>query len=96
MTDLPPSPVRRFFGGLLMVVGGLMMGLCGLCTAVFLVASVFDGGGGRELGGGGELAIMALVIGGIPTAIGVGLFVAGRSLLRTGRAASPADAATFD
>ncbi|MBW8813246.1 MAG: hypothetical protein JF588_07445 [Caulobacterales bacterium] len=95
MTDLRPSPVQRFFAGLLMVVGALMAGLCGLCTAVFLVDSVVGGGGG-ELGGGAGLAVMALFIGGIPTAIGVGLFVAGRSLARPARPVPPTDPAAFD
>jgi hypothetical protein len=88
MTEPRPSPVQQFFGGALMVMGALMAGLCGLCTAAFLVVSFTSPGNG-------SLALLALPIGGIPTAIGVGLFIAGRGL----RAPPPrarADPATFD
>jgi hypothetical protein len=83
MSEAPPKdrPVQAFFGSALMAVGALMGGLCGLCTAVFVIGGIFGGGGGGEFGGG-EMVVMALVIGGLPTLIGVGLFFGGRALWR--------------
>ncbi len=76
MTATPPrDPMRTFVGGAMMAIGGLVAVLCGLCTATFMVAAMVPGG---DKG----FFVMALVIGGIPTAIGVGLFVAGRAILR--------------
>ncbi len=77
MTEPGPAndPMRSFFGWLLLLVGGLMMTLCGLCTAVFFVAGLMPHGDA-------SFTAMSLFIGGIPTAIGVGLFIAGRSLTR--------------
>jgi hypothetical protein len=69
----PDAPLRRFFGWILLLVGGLIATLCGLCTAVFFVTGLF---------GDRSYVVLSLVIGGLPTALGFGLFVAGRSLLR--------------
>jgi hypothetical protein len=82
MSEPPPKehPVQAFFGAALMAVGALMGGLCGLCTAVFVIGGLFSGGG-AEFGGAG-MVVMALVIGGLPTLIGVGLFFGGRALWR--------------
>lgn len=76
-----PSPTRRFFGGLLMVVGGLIAALCGLCGSVFVLAGLWTAltSHARD---GTEISVMGFFMGGIPTAVGVGLFVAGRSLRR--------------
>lgn len=73
MSHLHPSPVRRFFGFALLSVGALIATLCGLCTGFFMVAGIVDQR---------EMFVMALVIGGIPTAIGVAMVVFGRRLLR--------------
>lgn len=74
--------VKRAFGGLLMVVGWLMVGLCGLCSATFIVAMIAEafrsGSGGDVIG----FTTMALVIGGVPIAIGAGLIWLGRRLRR--------------
>lgn len=67
--------VARAFGALLMAVGGLIAGLCGLCSAAVLVFAA-----SQSLGDFAQFGLMALVIGGIPGAVGVGLFVWGRSL----------------
>lgn len=74
MTYPEQSPVRRFFGFALASVGGLIMTLCGLCTGFFMIAGLAPGGDG--------FLPMAIVIGGIPTAVGVGMFLFGRRLLR--------------
>ena len=85
MTVPEPKPtvepgVTRFIGAALMAIGGLIAGLCGLCTVGFLIAGVSSPGGDG-------LIPLALVIGGIPTAIGVLLFVAGRGMRELGVAA---------
>lgn len=72
-----PDPVARLFGALLMAVGALMMALCGLCSLIFVISMA--GGGGGEAGG---MLLLALVIGGVPIAIGFGLFWLGRWLWR--------------
>jgi hypothetical protein len=69
------DPAARLFGALLMAVGVLIMTLCGLCSLVFLVSVLGSGTGDA----GGMLAL-ALVFGGVPIAIGFGLFAFGRSL----------------
>lgn len=84
-----PSPVTRFFGAALIAVGFLMMLLCGGCGAIFLVFFVIDGvAHPNDL----MMSIMTpLLLGGIPAAIGFGLFVAGRNLRRdlTGPTGAP-------
>ena len=71
------DPVARLFGALLMAVGVLMMALCGLCSLVFVISTA--GGGGGETGG---MLLLVLVIGGVPIAIGFGIFWLGRWLRR--------------
>jgi ABC-type Fe3+ transport system permease subunit len=69
--------VAKLFGGLLMAVGGLMAALCGLCSAGVVVMS-----GANGLGGVAAMMMMALIFGGPPIVIGVGVFLWGRSLWR--------------
>lgn len=80
MTEpVPQSPTRRFFGALLMGVGGLMVLLCGGCGALFVIGglvTLFTSSPQDAT----MIAGMGLFIGGIPAAIGAGLFVAGRNL----------------
>ena len=79
-----PDPVLRFFGGAMVAVGALMFALCGLCTLTFLVTAIIPGGGR-------SFAVMALVIGGVPTAIGFGMMTLGHSIHQkhTPKAAPP-------
>jgi hypothetical protein len=79
MSERGGKPVQAFFGFLLVTIGLLMATLCGLCTGVFVISGLASNGG--EYGGLGLVAT-ALVIGGLPTLLGVGLFFAGRRLLR--------------
>jgi hypothetical protein len=72
------DPVARLFGALLMAVGVLMMTLCGLCSLVFVISTA-GGGSGSEAGG---MLLLVLVIGGVPIAIGFGIFWLGRWLWR--------------
>lgn len=71
------DPVARLFGALLMTVGVLMMALCGLCSLAFIVSVV--GGGGSDVGG---MLLLVLLVGGVPIAVGFGIFWLGRWLRR--------------
>ena len=85
MSDV--SPIQKFFGAALMAVGGLIAGLCGLCTLGvigFGVVDAFGGGSSADDLFGGILVVS--FIGGIPIALGVLLFVWGRSLFAPRRA----------
>jgi hypothetical protein len=94
----PPQPasgdVRDFFAGALVAIGWLILSLAGLCTsAVVLIgvpmaisASGFSMDTLELLLVGG---LYPLFIGGIPMAIGVGLIAVGRSIRRSGGAATP-------
>ena len=70
--------MKSLFGGLLLAVGILVAGVSGLCSLAFFVMGLGDGG----LSG---ILPMILVVGGLPFAIGLGLFFGGRSLLRSAR-----------
>ena len=67
----------KLLGGILLAVGILIAGLSGLCTVVFFAMSV-----GQD--GAGTLPLV-LGVGGIPFLIGLGLFFAGRALIRNAR-----------
>jgi hypothetical protein len=69
--------IAKLFGALLMAAGGLIAGLCGLCSAVFLFSIAAS-----DPGGVSGMAMVALIVGGIPIAVGVGLFMAGRKVWR--------------
>jgi hypothetical protein len=78
-----PSSVARFFGGLLMAVGGMIAILSGLCSTIVtiggLVEAVTTGRFGDLISAGFPIVLMT---GGIPFAIGLGLFFAGRAIHR--------------
>lgn len=87
MTDLPPSldaadvkrrRESRLLGMIVMTMSGMVAGLCGLCTLAFV------GGTGGSGSVGDFYALIALVLGGVPTAVGVAGFVAGLTLYRSG------------
>lgn len=86
-----PSPVQKFFGGLLMAIGGLMAALCGVCTLVFTVTSLTTSG---EFAGPGML-FMVLPIGGIPAVVGALIAWAGWRLYRPRPPLKPARLAVF-
>ena len=69
------AAVLRFFGAALMAIGGLIAILSGLCTAwgglQFLTGDMAGGNFGQTLG-------LVAVFGGIPIAVGVGLYFLGR------------------
>lgn len=90
MTILPPDdkgPTRpllwRFVGGLLMAIGGVIALLSGLCSAVFVIGMLVELFSGRgSLGELLSIGLMVLIVGGVPFAIGFGLFVVGRNARR--------------
>jgi hypothetical protein len=76
--------VQRFFGYVLMAVGGLITMLCGGCTALVLFAAIqlyFTPHASYETWGP-PLGVAALIVGGIPTAVGIVLFVLGRRMAK--------------
>jgi hypothetical protein len=79
------DPVRTFFGYVLVVVGGLMATLCGLCTLVFFVGGLVTGGSCCSV------SAMALAVGVLPTALGLLLFFGGRAQLRVASRPPPGD-----
>jgi len=70
--------MRSFFGATLLGCGILVGGLAGLCTLFFL-GSAMIGEMGRE-----EMMYLPafLIVSGAPFVIGVGMFFAGRHLMR--------------
>jgi hypothetical protein len=72
------NPVAVFFGWLLLAVGVLIAGTAGLCTLAVL-GSTFPHAAPAEFIG---MAVMALIFGGVPASVGVGLFFIGKMLLR--------------
>lgn len=75
--------MNRLFGGLLLAVGILLMTVSGLCSAAVIVAGLSDAV--KEP----DLFIYPLIFGGIPLAIGFGLFKWGGWLLRQDEPAAP-------
>ena len=59
-----------------MVLGWLIALSTGLCTGAFVVAGLSDNSGGEFSGGG--LAITALILGGPPCLVGIGMILAAR------------------
>jgi len=70
--------MKEFFGGLLMAVGGLIAVLSGMCSL-----AMFASGLRRGLSGlADSLSSLPLILlfGGVPFALGAGLFMLGRRL----------------
>ena len=71
--------MKSLFGGILLAIGILVAGVSGLCSLVVFGMGLGDSGGLVD-----TLPLL-LLFGGLPFAIGLGLFFAGRSLLRSAR-----------
>ena len=71
--------MKSLFGGILLAVGILVAGVSGLCSLVVFVAGL------GESGGLVDSLPLILLFGGVPFLIGLGLFFAGRALLRSAR-----------
>jgi hypothetical protein len=70
--------MRQFFGGLLMAIGILIMTGSGLCTLWIIGAGISSMRMGEAL----SALPIPLIVGGVPFAIGLGMFFGGRALLR--------------
>ncbi len=70
--------MKQFFGGLMLAIGILMMTGSGLCT----LAIIIFGAGGMSFSEAISMLPLPLIVGGIPFALGTGLFFIGRNLLR--------------
>jgi len=88
LADPPKGPGSKFFGALLMAVGGLIATACGLCSLVLVVSIL--AGGHFEL----SSFILVALVGGIPTLIGAFIFWVGLRLVRPRR--TPVDPTAFD
>ncbi len=100
MMQTPPESVeaynrrmagKRFLGCLLMATGGMVALLCGLCT-IWVGATMFSPGQGDL----GAALLIPLVIGGVPAAGGVALFVVGLQMFREGQKRRNPSAVIFD
>ncbi|WP_304178121.1 hypothetical protein [Phenylobacterium aquaticum] len=79
------SPVHRYFGAMLMAVGGLIAVLSGLCSLSFLALVIWNaitGGGRTVIADVGQMLTLMLAFGGIPFVVGLGVFFWGRRLRR--------------
>lgn len=72
--------MMKLFGGIFIAVGLIIMGLSGLCTGYFLLMFLTADGGG--FGGGAGALMLPLIIGGVPFAVGFGLFFGGRKMIQ--------------
>jgi hypothetical protein len=78
--------MRGLFGGILMGIGILIAGLSGLCTLLVAGTSLFGSGSSGDLV---SIIPAVLAFGGIPFGIGLGLFFAGRHLIRSQTPSAP-------
>jgi len=74
--------MTKFFGGLLMAIGIVVAALTGLCSAYWLVLFLSAGFKNETV----FLVALVGIVGLLPCAGGVGLFLWGRSLVRAARA----------
>lgn len=79
MADPASHSVARFFGGVLMAAGVMLMVLCGGCGAVFFGAFLLELLSRPHAEDVGFL-LLPLFLGGVPAAGGLGLFIVGRAL----------------
>lgn len=74
--------MKNVFGGIMMGCGILVAALAGLCTLLFTGTALMD----TSTQDAREFASMlpaVLIFGGIPVAIGLGLFFGGRALMKS-------------
>ena len=73
--------MKRLLGGILLAVAILIMVTSGLCSLSFIVIGLFSGNTADAL----SMLLYALVIGGVPFVVGLGLFYLGRAVLQSAR-----------
>jgi hypothetical protein len=76
--------VKALLGGILMAIGILIAGASGLCSAWFFLF-VIGGASNNSASGFASLTVMVLLVGGLPFVGGIGMILAGRSVLRRSR-----------
>ena len=86
---------KRFLGGLLMAVGGMVALLCGLCTLAFGVTTIMSAVATNNVAGLWVL-IVPLLLGGLPAAGGVAVFMVGLKKFREGLKRQGVSASVFD
>lgn len=75
--------MEKVFGGLLMGCGILVAGLSGLCTMIAAGSAMFDtNSSSQEMM---SIIPAALIFGGIPVLVGIGIFFGGRALSRSAK-----------
>ena len=74
--------MKVVLGGILLAVGILIAGASGLCSLYVIGTGLSSGGSPGELLSDLPLVLM---VGGIPFAVGVGLILGGRALIRSER-----------
>ena len=72
--------MKRFFGGVLLAIGILIMTGSGLCSLAVIGVGVWQGGSMAL-----NMIQLPLIFGGLPFGIGFALFYLGRTLLRRPR-----------
>jgi len=91
---------KRFVGAMVMGIGILIATLCGLCTLSGIFFSIVAGLGAHASPGSLEVVAggvaVVLIVGGVPTAAGVVLFVIGRRIYREGRGAPVDQSKAFE
>ena len=84
--------MQKVFGGLMLGCGILVAGLSGLCTLLVAGTSLLGASGTQEIM---SVIPAALIFGGIPVGIGIGLFFGGRALIRSAKADEERNPPTF-
>ena len=74
--------MQKLFGSLLLGCGIIVAGLSGLCTLLFAGSALLGPSNGQD-----AMSVIpaALLFGGIPIGIGIGMFFGGRALLRAAK-----------
>ena len=74
--------MQKLFGSLLLGCGIIVGGLSGLCTLIVAGSALAGSSSGQE-----AMSVIpaALLFGGIPIAIGLGMYFGGRALLRAAK-----------
>lgn len=74
--------MQKVFGGLMLGCGILVAGLSGLCTLLVAGTAMLGSSSAQE-----TMSVIpaSLIFGGIPVAIGIGLYFGGRALVRSAK-----------
>ena len=78
--------MKKLFGSLLLGCGIIVGGLSGLCTLLFAGSAMLGSSSISELT---SVVTSAVLVGGIPIAIGLGMFFGGRAMLRAAKEDEP-------